>query len=197
MFEDLKEYAKENSVPIIKDEGLVFLLDSVKKYNVKSCLEVGTAIGYSAIRMASLGVGVTTLERSIDSYNLALKNIKKYDLENKIEAVLIDALEYTPTKTFDLIFIDAAKAQNKKFFLRFTPLLNPHGIVIVDNLNFHGLTDEDPMNIKSNNLRSLVRKINEFKEWLKDEENYKTSFVNFGDGMSISIKLWFLPIYMI
>ena len=197
MFEDLKEYAKENSVPIIKDEGLVFLLDSIKKYNVKSCLEVGTAIGYSAIRMASLGVGVTTLERSIDSYNLALKNIKKYDLENKIEAVLIDALEYTPTKTFDLIFIDAAKAQNKKFFLRFTPFLNPHGIVIVDNLNFHGLTDEDPMNIKSKNLRSLVRKINEFKEWLKDEENYKTSFVDNGDGMSISIKLWFLPIYMI
>ena len=189
MFEDLKEYAKENSVPIIKDEGLVFLLDSIKKYNVKSCLEVGTAIGYSAIRMASLDVGVTTLERSIDSYNLALKNIKKYDLENKIEAVLIDALEYTPTKTFDLIFIDAAKAQNKKFFLRFTPFLNPHGIVIVDNLNFHGLTDEDPMNIKSKNLRSLVRKINEFKEWLKDEENYKTSFVDNGDGMSISIKL--------
>ena len=189
MFEDLREYAKENKVPIIRDEGLDFLLSSISKHNVKTCLEVGTAIGYSAIRMASLGVSVTTLERDKNAYDQAIQNIKKYNLEDKIEAVLVDALDYTPSKKYDLIFIDAAKAQNKKFFLRFTPFLNESGIVIVDNLNFHCLTNEKLEDIKSKNLRSLVKKINEFKEWLALQEDYNTTFTDSGDGMSISIKL--------
>ena len=189
MFEDLKEYARLNKVPIIKDEGLDFLISSIKKYNIKSCLEVGTAIGYSAIRMASFGVSVTTLERDEEAYTKAISNIKKYNLDDLIEPVLVDALEYVPKKSYDMIFIDAAKAQNKKFFLRFSPYLNKSGLIIVDNLNFHGLTSENPENIKSKNLRSLVKKINEFKDWLKDEEGYSTTFTDSGDGMSISIKI--------
>ena len=140
MLEELKEYARLNSVPIIKDEGLTFLLSCIKKYNVKSCLEVGCAIGYSSLMISSLNVSVTTLERNKEMVVLAKDNISKYDKNNLIELVETDALEYTPTKTYDLIFIDAAKAQNKKFFLRFTPFLNEKGIVVVDNLNFHGLT---------------------------------------------------------
>ena len=187
MFDDLKEFARENAVPIIRDEGLEFLLSSIKKYNVKSCLEIGSAIGYSALMISSLYVTVTTIERDDKMVELSKQNFKKYDKDNLIELVHKDALEYTPNKTFDLIFIDAAKAQNKKFFLRFTPYLNDGGLVIVDNLNFHGLTD-NISNIKSKNLRSLVKKINEFKEWLKENEEYNTTFTDKGDGMSLSIK---------
>jgi len=187
MFEDLIEYAKENSVPIIRKEGMDFLLSSIKKYNIKNILEVGTAIGYSSIVMASEDTYVTTLERNEVMYAEAAKNIKKYNLENHIDSIFTDALEYNPTKEYDMIFIDAAKAQNQKFFLRFTPFLKKGGIIIVDNLNFHGLTD-DIESIKSKNLRSMLKKINLFKDWLKENQDYETEFFDLGDGMSLSIK---------
>jgi len=187
MFEDLKNYAKENKVPIIKDEGLEFLLSSIQKYNVKNVLEIGTAIAYSAILMSSYTSHITTIERNKEMYDKAIENITKYNLSGKINVEFIDALDYTPSEMFDLIFIDAAKAQNKNFFLRFEPYLNKGGIVIVDNLNFHGLVNEE--HIESKNLRQLVNKIKIFKEWLKDNENYQTTFTDMGDGMSLSIKL--------
>ena len=188
MFEELKSYAELNKVPIIRDEGLKFLLLEIEKHLVKSVLEVGTAIGYSALCMAQKGLFVTTIERNQDMYNEAVSNIKKYGYTERIDTVYMDALTYTPDRTYDLIFIDAAKAQNKKFFLRFTPFLNDGGIVIVDNLNFHNLVFEDINSIKSKNLRSLVRKINEFKEWLKSNPDYETEFTDMGDGMSVSKK---------
>lgn len=188
MFDDLKEYALINHIPIIKDEGLSFLLLNIKKYNIKDVLEVGSAIGYSALNMASLGINVTTIERNLDMYNEAIKNISKYNFQDKIEVVYMDALSYTPNKLYDLIFIDAAKAQNQKFFLRFTPFLKVGGIVIVDNLNFHGLIDEID-DIKSKNLRSMLKKIKAFREWLIDNSDYKSEIIDVGDGMSISVKL--------
>ncbi len=188
MFEDLKEYAILNNVPIIRDGGFEFLSLEIQKHSSSSVLEIGTAIGYSAIRLASIGLNVTTIERNKDMYDLAVKNVDRYNLNDKIELVYQDALDYAPTKTYDLIFIDAAKAQNRKFFERFSPFLNDGGIIIVDNLNFHNLVDQDLSEIKSKNLRSLVRKINEFKEWLKNNPDYITEFTDMGDGMSVSIK---------
>jgi len=188
MLEDLLYYAKENKTPIIRQEGLEFLLLSIKKYYVKDVLEVGCAIGYSALMMSSYVSSITTLERNEVMINEAKKNFSKYDKDLKIKLVEGDALDFNPDKEYDLIFIDAAKAQNQKFFLRFTPFLRKGGIVIVDNLDFHGLT-ENIDDIKSKNLRSMVKKINNFKDWLKNLEGYKTEFNHFGDGMSISIKL--------
>lgn len=187
MFEDLILYAKENKVPIIKDEGLEVILSEIKNHSFKSCLEIGTAIGYSAIRIASFGLEVTSVERNEEMYNLAINNIKKYNLNEKIEVVLTDALNYTPTKKYDLIFIDAAKAQNIKFFERFSPYLNDGGEIIVDNLDFHGLVGSDPSTL-SKNLRSLTKKISEFIDWLKNNEDYDTIITHKGDGMSISKK---------
>ena len=188
MFEDLKEFAKENNVPIIKDEGLKVLLSTIEANSYKSVLEIGCAIGYSSIVMAkTYNTDITTIERNAEMYNLAISNISKYNLEDKIEVVFIDALEYTPKRMYDLIFIDAAKAQNIKFFERFEPFLNEGGSIIVDNLDFHGLTDEDPSKL-SKNLRSLTRKIREFIEYLKGREDYITTFTHEGDGMSISKK---------
>lgn len=187
MLNELKEYAKAHNVPIVRDEGLLVLLNEVKKNNYKSVLEIGSAIGYSAINFALLGCTVTTIERDQKMYDIAKDNIHKFSLDEKIELVFSDALDYTPNKKYDLIFIDAAKAQNIKFFLRFSPFLNDNGVIIVDNLDFHGLTDKDPKEL-SKNLRSLIRKINEFKEFLKDNKEFDTTFIHDGDGMSISRK---------
>ncbi|MCR5741544.1 MAG: SAM-dependent methyltransferase [Gammaproteobacteria bacterium] len=186
-FKDLRDYASINKVPIIKDGGFMVLEEEINKHNIKSVLEIGSAIGYSAIRLASLGLKVTTIERNKEMYDLCVSNVSKYNLSDMIEPIFIDALEYTPSKFYDLIFIDAAKAQNIKFFERFTPYLNDNGLVIVDNMDFHDLVNEDPKNL-SKNLRGLVKKINEFKDYLIKREDYSTTFTHRGDGMSISIK---------
>ena len=186
MFEDLKEYALINHIPIVKDAGLEVLVSLAKDHNISTCLEIGTAIGYSAIRLASEGLMVVTIEREPKMFSLAVNNIKKYHLEDKIKVVLGEALEYTPNDNFDLIFIDAAKSQNLKFFMRFEPYIKKDGYIVVDNLNFHGLVDM--IEPKSRNLREMVRKIREFREWLSDNQKFETVFSDAGDGMSVSRK---------
>ena len=184
MFNDLKEYAKLNKVPIIKDDSLDVLLSLIKDNNIKTVLELGCAIGYSSIRMATLGATITTIERNDSMYNEAIKNISKYELNHMIEVVFMDALDYIPSKSYDLIFIDAAKAQNIKFVERYTPYLNKNGVIVVDNINFHGLKSSD-IGI-SRNLRSMLKKIEAFKEYIVNNPLFDTYFLNIGDGLSIS-----------
>lgn len=184
MLNELKQYAKDHVIPIICDDGLLFLEDVIKKHNIKHVLEIGTAIGYSAIFMAEKGCQVTTFERNEKMIGLAKENIKSYN--NQIKLIDEDALSFNGhLETYDLIFIDAAKAQYKKFFEKFTPYLNKDGIVLCDNLDFHHL-DPDKVN---RNTRQLLRKINEFKEYLIDNQTYQTTFYSVGDGMSLSKKV--------
>ena len=191
LIEELKDYAHLNKVPIIQDAGLEFLLDSIKKYKPKRILEVGTAIGYSAINMALCGSEVITIERDPEMYKLALENIHKAALDDKIKVVFSDAKEALPlisNLSFDLIFIDAAKGSYQTFFDLYTPLLNENGMVICDNLDFHGLCAKEDLSDCSRALRSMIRKLNKFKEELKNNAGYTTSFNHCGDGMSISFK---------
>lgn len=179
---NLKEYAIANNVPIINDEGLEFLLDIIKTNNIKTVLEIGTAIGYSAINMANLGCKIITVERDYFMYEQAVKNIKEANLENNIQVILGDALEIDVNGIVDLIFIDAAKAQYQKFFEKFQNNLSPNGIIVCDNLNFHNL---DPEKV-SRRTRQLLKKINKFKEFLENNKNYDTVIHNVGDGISVS-----------
>lgn len=185
----LEEYAKVEDVPIIQKEGLEFLVNFIKENKVLSILEIGTAIGYSAINMALINekIKVVTIERDMNMYNEALKNIQDFNLSKQIKVINDDALEVNIDDKFDLIFIDGAKAQYIKFFEKYENNLNDKGFIICDNLNFHGLT-ENPELIKSKNLRALVTKINKFKDYLKNNNNYKTIFYNIGDGISVSRK---------
>ncbi len=192
LIENLKQYAKENHVPIIMDAGLSFLLENIKKYQVKTILEIGTAIGYSAINMALAGANVVTIERDEKMYQEALKNIKEAGLEDKIKVLFIDAKEaflLVENMEFDMLFIDAAKASYQKFFDLYIPLLKKNGIVICDNLAFHGLAEKNAnLDNCSRNLRAMIRKLNNFKDYLKSNENFSTNFFEIGDGMSVSIK---------
>ena len=190
---ELREYAKENGVPIIIDEGLSFLESVIRIKKPINILEIGSAIGYSAIRMArAANSNVYSIERDEKMYNLAIGNINKANLNDKIHIIFKDALEaFDDVKDikFDLIFIDAAKAQYHKFFDLYTPLLNDEGVVVCDNMYFHGLV-EDISNIDnySRSVRGLIRKLNEFHEYLLSNNEYHTSVYNIGDGMSISVK---------
>lgn len=184
---NLEKYAKENKVPIISKDGLKFIVEYIKKHKVKNILEIGTAIGYSAINMAKVDddIKITTIERNEKMYAEARKNIRKFSLEKRITLVLKDALEVNAVGQYDLIFIDAAKAQYINFFEKFKNNLTQNGVIITDNLNFHGLT-KNPEEIQSKNLKALVKKINKYKEFLKNNQEFTTKFYEIGDGISIS-----------
>lgn len=186
----IKEYAYTNNIPIMQDEGINYLINYIKENNIKNILEIGTAIGYSAIMMcmADKDVSVVTIERDEKRYLEAIKNIKKFKLEERIHLIYNDALEVKLNNQYDLIFIDAAKAQNKNIFERFEKNLRESGTIITDNMNFHGLIFEDEKNITSRNLRQLVRKIKDYRIFLENNVYYETEILNIGDGIAISIK---------
>ncbi len=184
----LEEYAEENNVPIMQKDGIEFLLKFIKDNNIKTILELGTAIGYSSIRMALVDkdIKVTTIERDNERYLEAVKNIKNFNLEKRITQIYNDALEVNIDDKFDLIFIDAAKAQNIKFFEKYKHNLNDGGYIVTDNLHFHGIALKKPEEIESRNVRALVRKINDYVKFLKENEEFNTEFYDLGDGISIS-----------
>lgn len=187
---EMRQYAEKNNVPIMLDEGIEFLTTFILKNHIKNILEIGTAIGYSAIMMAFVdpNVKITTIERDEVRYLEALKNVKKLGLEDRITLIYNDAFNVKLDEKFDLIFIDAAKAQNIKFFEFFECNLVPGGAVITDNLKFHGMVDKEEYEIKSKNLRALVRKIKDYIIYLKENKKYDTEFFEVGDGISVSVK---------
>lgn len=187
---EIKEYALAENIPIIQDDGLSFLTNFILKNDIKEILEIGTAIGYSAIMMAITcpNVSIVTIERDEKRYLEAVKNVKKMDLEDRITLIFKDALEVKLEKEFDLIFIDAAKSQSTRFFKGFEKNLTSRGYIITDNMNFHGYVLKKEEEIKSKNLRALVRKIKDYKEFLINNEKYETNFYDTGDGISVSRK---------
>lgn len=184
----LKVFALENNVPIITDEGINFINQIIKLSKTSDILEIGTAIGYSSISMALKNdIKITSIEKNERMFLLAQKNIIDASLEEKILLINEDALEVDETSLgeFDLIFIDAAKAQSINFFNKFKKCLKEDGIIITDNLLFHDLIDQE---VKGRDLRQLLRKIDDFNKFVVKQEDFVTYIYQLGDGMSLSIK---------
>lgn len=190
IIKEIKEYAIDNKIPIMNQEGIDFLTTFIIKYQIKNVLEVGTAIGYSSIMMTLCGpnIKVTTIERDEQRYLEAIKNIKKLNLEDRITLIFNDALKTKIEGKYDLIFIDAAKAQNIKFFELFERNLKDGGFIITDNMYFHGLVNKSEKEIKSRNVRGIVRKIKDYITFLKNNDNYNTTIYDIGDGIAVSEK---------
>ena len=188
---EIEKYAEENSVPIIEKNSIAFIMKYIQDNNVKNILEIGSAIGYSAILMASAkdDVYVTTIERDEKRYLECVKNIKECGLDKKINVALQDALELNiPVEAkYDLIFIDAAKGQYTIFFEKYQYFLKDTGVIITDNLKFHGYVGKSDT-IESKNLRQLVSKIESYIDFLKNNADFETTFYDIGDGLSVSKK---------
>ncbi len=186
---EMEDYASEKNVPIIEKKSIAFIMKYIKDNNVKSILEIGSAIGYSAILMASSSEDafVTTIERDEERYMECLKNVKRCGLDKRINVVFQDALDVNLSADlkYDLIFIDAAKGQYTKFFEKYKYFLKDKGAIITDNLKFHGYVGKSDK-IESKNLKGLVQKIENYIDFLKDNEEFDTKFYDIGDGLSIS-----------
>ncbi|MCE5089844.1 O-methyltransferase [Staphylococcus devriesei] len=190
--EELRSYAEENAVPIVDRLSLEMIKQLIRIHKATNILEIGTAIGYSSMHFASISptINVTTIERDDNMINQAKLNFKNYGYNNQITLLEGDAfeqLEKVNNKTYDIIFIDAAKAQSKKFFEYFTPFLRKGGLVITDNVLYHGFVSDIDI-VRSRNVKQMVKKVQKFNTWLIDQENYQTNFLNMDDGLAISIK---------
>ena len=186
----IKEDCIKDRIPILLDESLSYINGYIKKNDVKSILEIGTAVGYSSIMMAIINpdVKITSIERDQERYMQAVKNVKSLGLDDRITLIYNDALDVSIEDKFDLIFIDAAKSQSIKFFEKFEYNLNDKGTIITDNINFHGFV-KDKDKIESRDLKGLVNKIENYIEFLKSNKKYETEFLDIGDGLSVSCKL--------
>ncbi len=187
---EIRQYAEENKVPIMQEEGINFLATFIIKHQVKNILEIGSAIGYSAIMMALCNpdIKVTTIEKDEKRYLEAIKNIKKLELEDRITLIFNDASEVRLEEKFDLIFIDAAKAKNQLFFERFESNLTEHGFILTDNMLFHGLVEKEEKEITSRNVLGIVRKIKKYMTFLNNREDFETTIYRVGDGIAVSKK---------
>lgn len=184
---ELEEYAKINNIPIMQKDGILYLINYIKENNIKNILEIGSAIGYSSIMMASINgdIRITTIERDKDRYDLAVFNIKKYNLDKQINIIYGDAVDTDITGMYDLIFIDAAKGKNIFFFEKYKNNLVKGGTIITDNLSFHGLVEDSDL-VKTKNQRGIVNKIKDFISFLDNNEEFATEYIPVGDKIAIS-----------
>lgn len=189
----LEHQAKKDHVPIMDPLSIQFLMQLIRASRSKRILEIGTAIGYSALRMIEVqpDASIITIERDKDRYEQAIKNIEKQHKEDKIKVVYGDAKEvlkklHDQKMTFDFIFIDAAKGQYQHFFELSNPLIKDNGMIVSDNVLFRGYVAG--LSEPSRRHQKMVQKIVEYNDWLTKRSDFSTSFVPIGDGIAISIK---------
>lgn len=185
LIKEIEEYGIKNNVPIMSEDTIETIKNIITINEFHTILEIGTAIGYSTICFASTpGVtNITSIERDPVRSAIAVNNVKKSELKN-ITLRHTDALEIELNDKFDLIIIDAAKSQNMKFFNKFKDNLNEDGIIIIDNLSFHGYVNQTER-IKSRNLRQMVNKIRKFIDFLNNNEEFTVKYIEVGDTLGV------------
>ncbi|MCE4956185.1 O-methyltransferase [Macrococcoides caseolyticum] len=188
----LIQVAIQKEVPIMDKISVEFVKQLIRIHQAQNILEIGTAIGYSALHFASVNenIHVTTIERNETMYQFALKHIASFEKDDQIRPIFKDALEAFPDvndKVYDILFIDAAKAQSMKFFELYSPLVKQGGLIITDNILYHDFVGNIEI-VRSRNVKQMVRKIEKYNTWLSENKDYDTNFIDIGDGMSISVK---------
>lgn len=182
---DMREFAQKNHVPIVETETESFIKFLIDEKKPKKILELGTAIGYSAISFTlnSSIESYTTVELREDMAEIAKNNIDKYGLSDIIEVLNGDAYEISKnlTQKYDMIFIDAAKGQYKKYFDVCQGLLEEEGIIICDNILFRGMVTNNSLLVRRK--KTLVKRLYDFITYVKKDERFISSIVPLGDGL--------------
>lgn len=186
---DIREFGKENKVPITLDDTLVFLIQTINENKSKQILEIGTAIGFGCISIAENTdcEHIDTLEKDEERFNIANENIKNKNLQSKISTHLIDAMQYlkTCTKKYDFIYLDGPKGQYINYLPYLINLLNKGGIIFADNLNFHGMVTGEIEVTKG--CRAMIKGLKNYIAEVTNNQNLQTEiFTNIGDGVGIS-----------
>lgn len=189
---ELEEFAEANHVPIIQPEvaNLVSVLGRTHK--PVRILEIGTAIGYSAILLAGIlepGGKIDTIERYDRMIELARENIKKAGLENTISVIAGDATEVLKCldREYDMIFLDAAKGQYPEFLPECLRMLRKGGILVSDNVLYKGMTANDELVVRRK--KTIVKRMRDYLDKICSDERLDTCIIPIGDGVAVSYKL--------
>jgi predicted O-methyltransferase YrrM len=190
LLEEMEKYAQENKVPILSWQSAEFIEQIVIIKNPKRVLELGTAIGYSSIRIARILKGksvIHTIEKSADKIVIAKEYISKSGVAGKIKLLDGDALNIMPQlkKKYDLIFLDADKEDYKRLFDYSLVLLRRGGLLVVDNLLWHGYAASTRVPKQYKESTNYIR---EFNNLFMSQPNLKATIIPVGDGLGIGVK---------
>ncbi len=188
--EKIKEKAIEEKIPIIMDDTLEEIRKILIEKKPKKILEIGTAIGYSAMCFSEYldaDGKIDTIERDEERVIEARKNIKKVEVESKINILEGDAVEILPkmNEKYDIVFIDAAKGKYPFFLAEAMRMLNERGIIIADNILYKGYVMSD---YNKHKQRTAVRNLREYIKEVTENEELETEILEVGDGLAISRK---------
>lgn len=186
-FVDLRKYAIENDVPIMNSQTKELIISILEIAKPKKILEIGTAIGYSSLCFKKYtGADITTIELDKETADIARENFKKYNVDiNLINDDAMKALRDI-NQGFDFIFIDANKSRYLDYFKITSKLLNKGGIIIADNVLFRGEVSNDDIMEKRKN--TLVKRLRNFLAYITNLEDFTTSVVPIGDGLTLSVR---------
>jgi predicted O-methyltransferase YrrM len=188
--EEMEQYAIENHIPILDWHAAEFIEKLIKIHKPEKVLEIGAAIGYTTIRIAyclEKNCSIHTIEKSKDNIKLAKKYIEKSGLSKKIKLIEGDALKVMPqlTKKYDFIFLDADKEDYKRLFDYSMLLLRKCGVIVIDNLLWHGYTASAKVPANYNKSTKLIR---DFNKVFKLQKNLDSMIIPIGDGIGLGIK---------
>ena len=186
MLTRLRQFAKENFVPIVREKTAELLIEKIKEVNPKNILEIGTAIGYSGILMLNnCNANLITLEKNEEMFNLATLNFKEAGVNNRVEAVFGDCKNYieNTTNKFDFIFLDGPKSHYLEYLPYLLNMLTNNGIIFADNVLFQGLVKGEGEIPKK--FKTIVTKLREFLSVLENDENLLTEIIDLEDGVAI------------
>lgn len=185
---NIKKEALEEHVPIIMDDTLEVISKILIEKKPNRILEIGAAVGYSAICFSEYldeDGKIDTIERDIERIEKAKENIKKAEVEEKINLYEGDAVEILPTldEKYDVVFIDAAKGKYPFFLSEAMRMLNKNGIIIADNILYKGYVMSD---YNKHKQRTAVRNLREYIKETTENPMLDTKILEVGDGLAIS-----------
>lgn len=190
---ELEQFAAEHDVPISQPETIRLLEILINLGNINNILEVGSAIGYSAVRMANANQSaeIHTIEINHDAARYANEVFQKAGLSGRIHLTEGDANDVLPRfekngMTFDMIFIDAAKAQYLKFFEPCMSMLKNGGLLVSDNVLYKGMTATDDLVL--HRKRTIVKRLRDYIDILCTHSQLETAVLPVGDGIALSYK---------
>ncbi|HZW67139.1 MAG TPA: O-methyltransferase [Pseudogracilibacillus sp.] len=192
--QQLEAYALEHRVPIIEASSMHFIKQQLAIHQPKRILEIGTAIGYSALCMHEMlpEAEIISLEKNEEMYELALGNIKSFAKNDNIKVLKGDAVtlleQFAKEEMFDFVFIDAAKGQYERFFQLINPLVPLGGLIISDNILFRGYVTGNQEDIPKR-FQTLVTKLKRYNGKMMNNEAYHSSIIPIGDGLLMSLKV--------
>lgn len=191
ILKEMELYAKENCVPIIQKEVGKFLELIITLKGPLKILELGTAIGYSAILMelcTKNSAKITTIERDLTMVSIARDNINKYGFNNNIEVIEGDCLEVLANlnEKFDLIFMDAGKGHYNHFLPHCLRLLENRGMIIADNVLFKGMVASKELLIRRK--ITIVKRMKTYLELVSNNPELVTSVIPMGDGIAVTTR---------